>query len=280
MTIPLDWTRADTAAALRFPGPGDDKYSRGVLGILTGSEEYPGAAVLGVEGAARAGAGLIRYRGAATPTQLVLQRRPEVVTLPGQVQAWLIGSGMPGEAARSPAVTAEMLAALAEAVPTVLDAGALSLLSSATGPVIITPHAGELRTLFTDAGDEWVTRAEIMADPAGWAQRAAVRFGVTVLLKGHTTVTAAANGESFQVIASSSWAATAGSGDVLGGILGALVAASSADILAGHTSLERVGAAAAFLHQAAAHQASQGGPVTALDIAGSVPGVIAGLSPE
>lgn len=280
MTIPLDWSAAETAACVRFPGPDDDKYSRGVLGVLTGSELYPGAAVLGVEGAARAGAGLIRYQGPATATQLVLQRRPEVVTVPGRVQAWLIGSGIPAAGERSDAVTLAMRSALVDSLPTVLDAGGLDLLAGATGPVVITPHAGELVGLFIHSGESQVTRAQVEAAPADWALRTAERFGVTVLLKGHTSVIAAPDGDCRRVTASSGWAATAGSGDVLGGILGTLLAGFSAEIMDGRMSLVRLAAAAAYLHQAAAQAASAGGPITALDIAEALPRVIAGLGRE
>jgi hydroxyethylthiazole kinase-like uncharacterized protein yjeF len=277
VTIPPDWTDAETAACLRFPGPGDDKYSRGVLGVLTGSEEYPGAAVLSVEAAARTGAGLIRYLGSATPTMLVLQRRPEVVTMPGRVQAWLIGSGIPTDELRAAIATDAMRSALDEGMPTVLDAGGLDMLALACGPLIITPHAGELASLLRVGGAPPIARSEIAADPHRWAVHAAARFGVTVLLKGHTTVVASPEGESRQVTALSSWAATAGSGDVLGGILGTLLAGASTEIMAGSMSLIRLGAAAAQLHQAAVHAASADGPVTALDIAEAVPGIIGGL---
>ena len=87
------WTVQDAARVLRRPTAPDDKYSRGVLGIRTGSDQYPGAAVLGVEAAWRTGLGMVRYLGPSVPTSLVLQRRPETVTADGRVQAWLIGSG-------------------------------------------------------------------------------------------------------------------------------------------------------------------------------------------
>src|SRR3954467_9272858 len=75
------------------PGPGDDKYSRGGVGFVTGSARYPGAAVLGVEAAMHTGVGMVRYLGPGRPTRLVLQRRPEAVTADGRVQAWVVGSG-------------------------------------------------------------------------------------------------------------------------------------------------------------------------------------------
>ena len=110
MSVP--WGPTETAAELRAPTDTDDKYRRGVVGIRTGSEQYPGAAVLGVEAAWRTGVGMVRYLGPDRPTGLVLHRRPETVTSGGRVQAWLIGSGTdaaarpPGEvrcAASSPA---------------------------------------------------------------------------------------------------------------------------------------------------------------------------------
>ena len=89
-----DWVERDAAAWIAVPTEGSDKYSRGVLGVVTGSDRYPGAAVLGVEGASRTGVGMIRYLGADRPADLVMRRRPEIVTAPGRVQGWLIGSGM------------------------------------------------------------------------------------------------------------------------------------------------------------------------------------------
>ncbi|MEO7147006.1 MAG: NAD(P)H-hydrate dehydratase, partial [Terrimesophilobacter sp.] len=80
---------------LAAPREDDDKYSRGVLGIMTGSSEFPGAAVVGVDAALHTGVGMVRYLGPEVPTNLVLTRRPEAVTADGKVQAWLLGSGMP-----------------------------------------------------------------------------------------------------------------------------------------------------------------------------------------
>ncbi|WP_316296213.1 NAD(P)H-hydrate dehydratase, partial [Clavibacter michiganensis] len=94
---PDGWIRQDadrTRLAIRLPRDDDDKYTRGVLGVRTGSDRYPGAAVLGVEAAARTGVGMIRYLGPAGASASVLARRPEVVTADGRVQAWLVGSSM------------------------------------------------------------------------------------------------------------------------------------------------------------------------------------------
>ena len=89
----VTWGRRDTAGELHAPSESDDKYRRGVVGIRTGSDQYPGAAVLGVEAAWRTGVGMVRYLGPERPASLVLQRRPETVTVGGRVQAWVIGSG-------------------------------------------------------------------------------------------------------------------------------------------------------------------------------------------
>ena len=89
-----NWRAADAAAHIRVPAKTDNKYSHGVLGVITGSQKYPGAAVLGVEAAHRTGIGMVRFLGSAEAATLVLNRRPEVVTVPGKVNAWLIGSGL------------------------------------------------------------------------------------------------------------------------------------------------------------------------------------------
>lgn len=269
------WTESDTRAQLRAPEPADDKYSRGVLGVLTGSAQYPGAAVLGVEAAARSGAGMVRYLGDPEAARLVLQRRPEIVTAPGRVQAWLIGSGM--DAAHRTGGTADRIEeALGQNVPVVLDAGALDLAGRAAGPTVLTPHAGELVTLLGGRGVD-TDRATVSSAPAEWAQRAADLLGVTVLLKGHVTHVAEPGGGGIRVEGGPAWLATAGSGDVLGGILGALVSARSEDVLAGQSDLASLAAAAAALHGAAGTLASGGGPLVALDIAEAVPRVMAAL---
>ena len=208
------WTADDTARHIAVPGENDDKYSRGVLGVITGSRMYPGAAVIGVEAALRTGVGMVRYLGGPRASDLVLQRRPEAVTATGRVQAWLIGSGMDHEQRDDLDL---MLSALAQPVPVVLDGGAIDLHDRAAGQVVITPHYRELgRLLGADAG-------EIADAPAAWATNAAEELGVTVLLKGHTTHIA---GPGIALSASSAptWLATAGAGDALAGILGALVA--------------------------------------------------------
>lgn len=122
----------DAADGISVPDVDDDKYTRGVLGVAAGSAAYPGAAVLTVEAALRTGVGMVRYRGAGRPTRLVLQRRPEAVTAEGRVQAWVVGPGYAADDLDADSAHRRDLA-LADAVPTVIDAGALSAVRSAVG---------------------------------------------------------------------------------------------------------------------------------------------------
>ncbi len=269
-------TTAEVAALLRVPGPHDDKYSRGVLGMITGSTRYPGAAVLGVEAALRTGLGMVRYLGPERAADLVLQRRPEAVTAVGRVQAWVLGSGMDSgdlSAAEGPdAESADRLqAAFASGYPLVVDAGALGALGSARGPAIITPHARELARL---TGGDLET---VLADPERAARDAAEQLGVTVLLKGYATHVVAPGEPMLVARSATPWLATAGAGDALAGILGALVATHAAVGPLDLAHLARLGAAAAVVHGLAAQRASAGGPVTVLDVCAAVPATIAAL---
>jgi len=279
----LEWNTEQAREWIAIPGAEDDKYSRGVLGMQTGSKDYPGSAVLGVEGAVRTGVGMVRYLGPRLATSLVLQRRPEVVTMPGRVQAWLLGSGI-NAASRTDSVRAALDAALAEGLPTLCDAGALDRVGPARvdgalhGPVVITPHYRELAGLLKDRpGSRQVSATQIAASPAEWATRAADLLGVTVLLKGGVTRIASPAGARLMVSAGPSWLATAGTGDVLGGILGALMATNSARITADADALAALAATAALIHARAADVAAAGGPIAALDVAEAVPVVMRAL---
>ena len=278
MSEPLELSSADVAALVRVPTPSDDKYSRGVVGFVTGSTRYPGAAVLGVEAALRTGVGMARYLGPARPTELVLQRRPEAVTAQGRVQAWVVGSGIEsvGDLEAEPERWAQ--AALSSGHPIAIDAGVIDEASieraTASGaPVMITPHAGELARLL---GRE---RSAVLEAPLEAAREVAARLDVVVLLKGHTTRAVAPSGAAVVARSAPSWLATAGAGDALAGILGALLA-SHAEALAtdaDRTLLMRLGAAAAGIHGLAAERASAGGPLTVLDLCVAISPVIAEL---
>lgn len=262
------WAAADAGRVLRRPTASDDKYSRGVLGIRTGSDDYPGAAVLGVEAAWRTGLGMVRYLGAERPTALVLARRPETVAADGRVQAWLIGSGTDARS-RSSAETDALRGLLHGEVPVVVDAGALDLAVGATAPRILTPHDREharLREALGFGSDS--------SDRVAATRETAAATGAVVLLKGATTVVATPDGDVIEVSAGTPWLATAGTGDVLGGVIGALVASAAAHGEVDASSLAALAASGAWLHGQAARLASaarDGGPVTALDVAEELP---------
>ena len=258
--------RSDAAAWIAVPGDDDDKYARGVVGFVTGSARYPGAAVLGVEAALRTGVGMVRYLGPGRATRLVLQRRPEAVTTDGRVQAWVLGSGQDA-AERDELTTMFLENALAQGVPTVLDAGALDLWPKVTGPVVMTPHAGELARLLE------TTKDVVLADRDAAALRAAEAFGATVLLKGAETLVTTGDGGLLRVRNATPWVATAGAGDALSGILGALLATHS-----GASDLAPIAATAAWIHGEAARRASAGGPLTILDLCAQLSGVVGGLA--
>ena len=221
-----EWTAEDSAEWIAVPSAGDDKYTRGVLGVITGSTDYPGAAVLGVEAAWRAGAGMVRYIGPRRASTAVLAQRPETVTVAGRVQGWLVGSGIDPHR-RSFVLQGDLQHALASRLPVVLDAGGLDLVGSHTAPTVITPHARELATLLTTREID-ASAADVRADPAAWAERAARELGVVVLLKGAVTRIVDPDRDAYTVTAPTHWLATAGSGDILGGILGALIATNHA----------------------------------------------------
>lgn len=265
------WTADDTAGVLSEPTGSDDKYSRGVLGVRTGSDRYPGAAVLGVEAAWRTGVGMVRYLGPRRAADLVLHRRPETVCADGRVQAWLIGSGTDA-AARTSDETAALREILRGDVPVIVDAGALDLVGDTSAPVIVTPHDREhdrLRDVFG--------LASVDGDRVDAAVETARVAGVVVLLKGAMTVVADPHGEVHRIDVETHRLATAGSGDVLAGVVGALAAAVSTG-----TPLASVAASGAWLHSRAALlavRANGGGPVTALDVAASLPAAIGALGP-
>ncbi|MFD6176940.1 MULTISPECIES: bifunctional ADP-dependent NAD(P)H-hydrate dehydratase/NAD(P)H-hydrate epimerase [unclassified Isoptericola] len=286
----------DVARSWPVPGPADHKYTRGVVGVVAGTATYPGAAVLATSAAVRAGAGMVRYRGSGPVSGRVLTARPEVVTAPGRVQAWVVGPGVPGgpEAAHEGedtgqddgqhergraglAAAAGRLAGTAGGpVPAVVDAGGLGLLDDVAPPwFVLTPHAGELTSLLRSRGED-VRRADVEAEPLRWARRAHELTGATVLLKGGVTVVVG-HGVAYAQADGPAWLATAGAGDVLAGVLGAMLAARSAEVVERPALAAEVAAAAALVHGRAAHRANPGGPVAALDVADAVPAEIAAL---
>ncbi|MFE7134654.1 NAD(P)H-hydrate dehydratase [Streptomyces sp. NPDC057638] len=256
---------ADVAHLLPEPTGESDKYRRGVVGIAAGSARYPGAAVLAVAGALRGGVGAVRYVGHAADA--VIARFPEALVHPGpparagRVQAWVVGPGL-ADAATDTTV-ADILAS---DVPVLVDADGLHALDAETvrrraAPTLLTPHAGEAAALLG------VARESVESARLDAVRALVARYGATVLLKGSTTLIADPDG-STAVRADpmgTPWLATAGSGDVLSGLTGALLAT-------GRPALDAA-SVGAYLHGLAARRASgRGAPITALEVAEALPG--------
>jgi ADP-dependent NAD(P)H-hydrate dehydratase / NAD(P)H-hydrate epimerase len=246
------------------PGAGSDKYTRGVVGVATGSASYPGAAVLSVAGACAGPTGMVRYAGSAYAD--VVRAHPSVVASPrvadaGRVQAWVCGSGLgTDDSART-----ELRTVLATSLPVLLDADALTLLVDGRhaedlrrdAPLVITPHDGEFRRLAGEAPG---------ADRVGAACKLASWINAVVLLKGDRTIVATPSGETWVNPTGSPALATAGSGDVLAGLLGSLLAAG--------LPAERAAVAAAYMHGLAGRRAAEEGPATSPDVAAALRPVI------
>jgi ADP-dependent NAD(P)H-hydrate dehydratase / NAD(P)H-hydrate epimerase len=240
----------DVAARWPVPGPHDDKYTQGVTGVMAGSSTYPGAAVLCTGAAVAATSGMVRYTGSAHSE--VLAHWPEVIASPtpasaGRVQAWVVGPGLGTDSVGATA----LWFALDTDLPVLVDADGLTivaahpdLVANRTAPTLLTPHAGEFARLAgSPPGDDRVGATRKLADA----------LGATVLLKGNVTVIADPGGPVYLNPAGQSWAATAGSGDTLSGIIGALLASGLAPAEAA--------AAGAFVHaHAAALSAADPGP--------------------
>jgi hydroxyethylthiazole kinase-like uncharacterized protein yjeF len=267
-------THDDVSGLWPCPGPGDDKYSRGVLGVVAGGENYTGAALLAVTAAVCSGAGMVRYVGPPTPTLLIRSQVPEAVIGLGEVQAWLIGPGLDitDDSVEGAAQRAAAQSALDSGLPCVVDAGGLDLIvEPRSTPTLLTPHAGELARLLSRL-ERPVVRADVAGAPVAHARRLADLTNSTVLLKGSTTlvVSPASSGLAVRSQADApSWLATAGSGDVLAGLSGTLLAAGLSPM--------DCGSVASLVHGLAADAANPGGPVRALGVARAIPGVVAGL---
>ena len=282
---------ADIAALLPRPGAESDKYRRGVVGVLAGSDKFAGAAVLASGGAIRGGAGMVRVVTAAVPAAAVRQAWPEAVvtvledgaqddtsgqaqgtdpTVAGRVQAWVAGPGM----GTTEAAGARLAAVLGTGVPVLVDADGLTLLTGMrdrlavrTAPTLLTPHAGELGRLLG------VEPAGIEAARLEHARRAAAELGVTVLLKGSTTINASPEERAeFVNPTGTPWLATAGSGDVLSGLAGALLAQG---LPAAEAAI-----AAAYLHGLAARTAASDAPIGASDVIGALPDAIRAVAED
>ena len=248
---------SDLAQWYPFPDSSSHKYSRGVVGLDTGSTDYPGAAFLGAAGALFTGCGMVRHAADREVVDRVINRYPSIVPGEGRVQAWVCGSGWPE------ADTKRLGKRLADGVPVVLDAGALlDLPSKLPGGSLLTPHAGELAKLLG------VDRERVEADPINHARQAAARWRTTVLLKGATQYIAQSDGTVWLAMRGPAWTGQAGSGDVLAGACGALMAAG--------LEAPKAAALAASIQSLAAK--AHPGPWPPERLAERFPGVIATLA--
>ncbi|GAA2330082.1 NAD(P)H-hydrate dehydratase [Streptomyces cuspidosporus] len=258
----------DVAALLPRPGAESDKYRRGVVGVVAGSARYPGAAVLAVAGALRGGAGAVRYVGPAADA--VIARFPETLVhsgpphKAGRVQAWVVGPGLGDDAAARQSLDD----VLASDVPVLVDADGLRLLSpgdlrSRNAATLLTPHAGEAAALLG------VPREQVEQSRLAHVRTLAERYGATVLLKGSTTLICPGPGPGPVRVnpTGTGWLATAGSGDVLSGLTGSLLAAG--------LSTHDAASVGAYLHGLAARHATAptGAPIAAHDVAAALPEV-------
>lgn len=259
---------ADVAALLPIPVAGDDKYTRGVVGVVAGSPLYGGAAVLATGSALHGGSGLVRYAG--TARDAVRAAHPEVIvatgdgppTEAGRVQAWAAGPGM-GTDDEALAMLTDLLRSN---VPLVVDADGITLIARAPAIVrgrrpdtVLTPHDREFARVFGEVG----------ADRIGAARRAALDMRATVLLKGDATVVAGPDGRAYVNPTGTPWLATAGSGDVLTGLIGALLAAG----LRG----PEAAAVGAYVHGLAGQIAASDGPPSARDVLAALRPAIASI---
>ena len=215
---------------------------------------------------------MVRFYSSSGLAHLVLHESPEVVVQPGAVTTWLAGSGIVED--RFDDYTTWLRhrwfkVIERQSVPTVLDAGALGLAGKLSQPTLITPHAGELSRILKRLGTN-VSADEISDYPIEWASEVANQLDVTVLLKGSKSVVV--NSEiQIQLPAATPWLATAGSGDVLGGIIGAIAASNEIEILNSDSRFAEIAASASFIHDQSARLASKGGPISASSIITRIP---------
>jgi hydroxyethylthiazole kinase-like uncharacterized protein yjeF len=271
--------RPELLALLREPNSADNKYTRGVVGFVTGSLEYPGAAILGVTAAMRCGIGMVRYLGPQRVGQLVLEVRPETVLGLGRADVWVLGSGISADHEADAPEVLDVLTQFSTAAIAVVDAGALAMVDFTQHPkrTILTPHAGELAALLNRLG-QVTSRSEIEADPEAAALLAAKLTDCHVLLKGNINWMASPNQKVRALGPMSAHLATAGTGDVLAGALAALLAANHVAVLESEEVFLDVIELAVELHSRAAELASHDGPVSALDVAESLRKAIAEIS--
>ena len=203
---------------LLSPGPDDHKYTRGYLLVVGG--DMPGAAALAASAAVRAGAGYVALAGEGGAVPNAVVRRPlEEALADRRVKAVLVGPGL----GRDSKAWDKLCRVMESPQPIVVDGDAVWLITNKggfvnrTAPTVCTPHAGEFSDLYGDPG------SKIEA-----ARSAAVRTGHTIVYKGPDTLVVARDGRAAISRPGPAWLASAGTGDVLAGIIAAQCATGAA----------------------------------------------------
>lgn len=305
-------------SAVPVPAFSDDKYARGVVGLVAGSDTYPGAGILATRGALAAGVGMARLNSTRRVQDLVLADQPGVVMVGGRIQAALIGPGLDEERREDALELAQFCGQ--SGMPLVIDAWALDLVPELLGSLtpdatVLTPHYGEAARLLSALGTP-ITKREVAASPLRYARALHEATGCHIVLKGPVTIV-----YSFEYVAvdaeensatsldgtengadtrpeltrvyeptvsatSTSWAGIAGNGDVLAGFIAGILARASARASASSRSQCVTSArlsAAVCLHARAAHAAANqqngGAPIQASDIVAAIPAVLADRRP-
>ena len=300
--IPL-FNPQSTSEFFFAPSADEDKYRRGVVGVVAGSDTYPGAGLLAAFAASNTGVGMVRLNSTRRVEDLVLHYAPGVVTVGGRIQSGVIGPGCTNERYDDCRELAQFC--IDSTLPLLIDAGALDLVRSlvdyadthsrSLSRTILTPHHGEAARLLTQLGSPH-SRADVDADSAASAKELASLTGAIILLKSATTVCSYLKhdqGSRTQEIVSipqeTPWAGVAGSGDVLAGTVAGITAGfqARAERRQGNPSISEADCATlaslgAWVHAQAALRASMGSdgkarPIQAIDIARALPEVIGGL---
>lgn len=305
-------------SAVPVPAFSDDKYARGVVGLVAGSDTYPGAGILATRGALAAGVGMARLNSTRRVQDLVLADQPGVVMVGGRIQAALIGPGLDEERREDALELAQFCGQ--SGMPLVIDAWALDLVpellcSLTPDATVLTPHYGEAARLLSALGTP-ITKREVAASPLRYARALHEATGCHIVLKGPVTIV-----YSFEYVAvdaeensatsldgtengadtrpeltrvyeptvsatSTSWAGIAGNGDVLAGFIAGILARASARASARSRSQCVTSArlsAAVCLHARAAHAAANqqngGAPIQASDIVAAIPAILADRRP-
>lgn len=285
------------------PSADEDKYRRGVVGVVAGSDTYPGAGLLATFAASNTGVGMVRLNSTRRVEDLVLHYAPGVVTVGGRIQSGVIGPGCTNERYDDCRELAQFC--IESKLPLVIDAGALDLVkglrdyadahSRSLSRTILTPHHGEAARLLTQLGHP-LSRADVDADPATSAKELASLTGAIILLKSSTTLFSYLHHdqgnrtqEIFSIPQETPWAGVAGSGDVLAGTVAGIAAGfqARAERRQGNPSISEAECATlaslgAWVHAQAALRASVGSegkvrPIQAIDIARALPEIIGGL---